>query len=179
MVIRAKNYNNRYITENLGALLKKKRIQMGYSLGDMEEMTQFPKSTILNIEKGLCTNIHYYLAYSQSVELPILPFEIELKPLFQLSPERKSRLFLTLKIKELLNSYAYFDIQRSVNDVLDELKKEFEIEPSKVMSTNVSRILLNLIEDGELMLAEKKGRKNLYIKGKENRAKIPTQRLCF
>jgi transcriptional regulator with XRE-family HTH domain len=167
MVERAKKYNNKNITENLGAILKKKRIEMGYSLGDMEEMTQFPKSTILNIEKGISTNIHYYLAYGQAVELSILPFEIELKPMFELSPERKSRLFLTVKIRELLKGKGFFDVKRSVTDVLVELKTEFKIEPAKELSTNISRLLLNLVEDGVLVLAEKKGRNNLYLRGKE------------
>lgn len=140
---------------------------MGYSLGDMEAMTQFPKSTILNIEKGISTNIHYYVAYGQAVELSILPFEVKLKPLFELSPERKERLFLTRKIKDLLEEKKFFETKRSVNEVMTKLKAEFNIDPTKVLSTNVSRILLNLIEDGILVLAEKKGRNNLYLNEKQ------------
>lgn len=164
MVKRAKNYFNKNVTEQLGAILKDRRIEKSYSLGDMEEMTQFPKSTILNIEKGISTNINYYVAYAQAVEISILPIDLELKPIFELSPERKSRLFLTIKIKELLNDRLFFEKKRSVSEVLSELKQVYKIESSKALSTNVSRILLNFIDDGLLILSEKKGRNNLYIK---------------
>src|SRR5260221_5561638 len=158
MVKRAKNYFNKDVTEKLGAILKNKRIEMSYSLGDMEEMTQFPKSTILNIEKGVSTNINYYVAYGQAVELSILPIELKLKSILELTPARKNRLFLTIKIKELLNDSRFFEKKRSVSEVLQELKEVYKIEISKALSTNVSRVLLNLIDDGLLTLAEKKGR---------------------
>ncbi|SFT05157.1 helix-turn-helix domain-containing protein [Mucilaginibacter polytrichastri] len=164
MIKRAKNYSNKHVTESLGVLLKNTRITLGYSLGDLSEMTQFPKSTIINLENGLSTNIHYYVAYAQAVEFPILPIDLVFKPIFELSPERKERLFLTHKINELVKDQLYFQSKRSVGEIIIELRKIYKIETSRILSTNVSRVLLNLVEDGILELAEKKGRNNLYVK---------------
>jgi transcriptional regulator with XRE-family HTH domain len=164
MVKRAKIYINKDVTEKLGALLRKNRIEKSYSLDDLAHMTQFPKSTILNIEKGNSTNINYYVAYGQAVGCSLLRVEVELKPLYELSPDRKNRQFLTVKIKDLLKETAFFDIKRSVREVLQELKTVYKIDTTKTHSTNVSTIMLNLIEEGAVLLAEKKGRNNLYIK---------------
>lgn len=162
MVARAKKYVNQDVSERLGNLLRSKRKELNYSLDDMVQMTQFPKSTILKIEKGIANNLHYYVAYAQAVALSILPVEMPLKPIFELSPERKKRLFLTAKIKELLQREDFFSTHRSVSEVLGELRSIYHIEPSKSHSTSVSQILLNLIEDGLLDLAGKQGRNNLY-----------------
>jgi len=160
---RAQVYFNRAITESLGTVLRDNRLHKGYSLGDIADMTGFPKSTIIKIEKGEASNIHYYVAYGQSVKISILdPFiKFELKPRFELSPAKLKRTRLTLKIRELYFS-GLFTQSTTVKETIAELRTKYKLEDTGSLSVNVSRVLLNLVEDGLLKKAIVNGKKNAY-----------------
>ncbi|GAA4326173.1 hypothetical protein GCM10023149_28830 [Mucilaginibacter gynuensis] len=165
MTKRAELYSDNITLKNLGVVLKEQRMEKGFSLDDMVQMTGFPKSTILNIEKGSATNISYYIAYGQAVDFSILvsDIKIKLKSRYELSPDRKSRKFLTLKIRSLYKE-DFFSEKKAVHQVIEKLISLHKFENSKELSSSVSGILRNFVEDDLLELVEKKGRNNIYIK---------------
>jgi transcriptional regulator with XRE-family HTH domain len=150
----------------VGAKLKSKRQSLGYSLGDMSDMTGFSKSTLLNLENGVATNIDYYITSAQALQLPLtelFDILIELKPRFELSADKKNRIFLSRKIRKLIAEDNFFTTSQSVETVIKRLEEKKWIVRSKESSTNTSRILLNLVDEGLLIVVEKQGRNNLYI----------------
>ena len=160
---KAKIHTNTDITSNLGKLLKEKRISEGLSLGDIMSMTLFSRSTIIRIEQGLVTNIHYYIAVGQALKISVLNDSVkyELTPLYELSEERKKRQFLTVKVRKL-SIDGFFSTAKSVTNVIDKLVAINNYKKTKELSTNVSRVLLNLVEDN-LLIKSKNGRNNLYL----------------
>ena len=153
--------------EMIGNSLKEKRISMGYSIADAAELTDFSKSTIINIEKGIATNLDYYIAYAQALNFKLdklFDIEVEYKPRFELPENKKNRIFLSRKIKILFNEEDFFSNDVSVNDIITRLEEKKEVKRSKKLSTDVSRILLNWVEDGTIYIVEKKGRNNIYSK---------------
>jgi transcriptional regulator with XRE-family HTH domain len=163
MTNKAKIYSDDTITSNLGILLKNKRISEGLSLNDVVSMTLFSKSTIIKIEKGQITNIHYYIAVGQALRISILndSIKIVLKPLYELSEDRKKRQFLTIKVKKLFME-NFFATPKSTTDVIDKIIELNNYKKTKELSTNISRVLLNLVEDN-LLAKDKKGKNNLYV----------------
>lgn len=133
-------------------------------------MTGFPQSTISSLESGVTTNIDYYITYAQALDYnlsKLFEIQIEYKPRFGLSANKKNRLFLTRKIKELLNKEEFFKDEASVLDVIKRLEEKHEIKNSNKLSTDVSRILLNWVDDGIIKVKEKRGRANIYMKVKK------------
>jgi len=153
--------------EIIGNSLKEKRISMGYSIADVAELTDFSKSTIINMEKGIATNLDYYIAYAQALNFrldQLFDIPVEYKPRFELPENKKNRIFLSRKIKVLFNEEDFFSNNVSVNDIITRLEEKKEVKKSKKLSTDVSRILLNWVEDGTIYIVEKRGRNNIYSK---------------
>lgn len=164
---RAKIYKVEGAKETIGATLKEKRIELGYSLGDAADMTDFSKSTISNLESGTATNLDYYITYAQAIKvhLPILfDIPIEYKPRQELSADKQNRIFLSRKIRVLFYEEDFFRNNVTVNDIISRLVKKVEVGKNDKLSTNVSRVLLNWVEDGLIQLVEKRGRNNVYAK---------------
>lgn len=155
-------------TEAIGHNLKRRRLQLKYSLGDVSDLTGFPISTIDDIEKGVTSDINYYIAYAQAIQYLLseaFDIDIPYQPRFQLSEKKQARIFLTDNIKELLATNDFFRENRSVNDValkLIDLQIIQKIDTS--ISTRISGVLLTLVEEDILIVAGKKGRNNLYKK---------------
>lgn len=165
MAKREKLYSDTNVLAKLGELLRLQRIKCGFSLDDLAQMTDFSKSTIINLEKGISSNIHYYIAFGQAVNVSILNPEIsiDLKPRYELSPDRRNKSLLTLRIKDLLEKEYFFSNKKTVADIIERLTELYDLKYSKEVSSGVSRVLLNLTNDGLIKVAGKKGRNNLYI----------------
>ena len=91
------------------------------------------------------------------MELFNVPFEIS--PRHKLPPNKGNRVFLTSRIKTLVQS-DFFKTPKLVKDVVRFLSEESNI---KIDSTKISVILKRQFEDGKLKYI-KQGRKNLYSK---------------
>ncbi|RZJ89771.1 MAG: hypothetical protein EOO20_10050 [Chryseobacterium sp.] len=166
MAKRAKIYQTEDVKQNIGLKLKKERLLLGYSFGDIADMTDFSKSTIINLEKGIATNLDYYVGYAKAINLKLAKLfdvPVEYKPKYELSQDKKNRVFLSRKIRKLIIESNLFKDKTTVDDVIIQLSENDMIQRKK-LSTDISRILLNWVEDGTLIVAEKKGRKNVYIK---------------
>jgi len=166
MAKRTKIYQADDVKQNIGMKLKEQRLLVGYSIGDIADMTDFSKSTVINLEKGIATNIDYYIGYAKAINLKLqklFDIPIEYKPKFELSEDKKNRIFLSKRIKKLIIEHNLFQNKIGVDDVITILI-ENDLTRSKKLSTYVSRILLNWVEDGTLVVVEKKGRKNVYMK---------------
>src|SRR5699024_3632381 len=92
----------------LGERLKEKRISLNLTRSDISLMTTIAENTINNIEKGMTTNIDYYVEYAKSVQYPLetlSDFKIKLIPINKLPKERQLTSSLTSKIREhIVNS---------------------------------------------------------------------------
>lgn len=157
-----------HATEAIGLKLKNKRIEQGYSLSDIVEMTGFAQSSVIDLENGSASNIHYYLEYAKTLEYNLSDlFQIDIGrgSLYKLSSKKQERAFLTRNTRKLYYDLSFFSKKRSVKDVIEGLK---EIDALKVydddISSKVSSVLFNMVEEGLLIVTEKSGRNNLYRK---------------
>lgn len=101
----AKIYQTDDVKQNIGFKLKKERLSLGYSFGDIADMTDFSKSTIVNLEKGIATNLDYYIGYAKAIDFKLsklFDVSIEYKPKYELSEDKKNRVFLSRRIRKLI-----------------------------------------------------------------------------
>lgn len=164
---RGKIYEADGLKADVGAKLKAKRLILEYSLGDISDMTDFSKSTVINLEKGIATNLDYYVGYAKAIDFKLqdlFNIEVVYKPKFELSEDKKNRIYLSKKIRTLFKERDFFKNKVTVDDIITYFEKEKELTRSAKISTDISRILLNWVEDGVLIIVEKRGRNNVYRK---------------
>jgi len=149
----------------LGLKLKEFRLEKGFSVKDIIDMTSISKSSILKIEKGEAKNIDNYVEYAKAVEYPLetlVDFKIKLEPLNQLSTERKETTKLTAKIRKHIVNTAFLVDGKTIAEIRDELIRIKQID-IKIKSADIAGVMRNLADD-DVIKKEKLGKKNLYIK---------------
>ncbi|RAV27720.1 hypothetical protein DN748_17005 [Sinomicrobium soli] len=117
-------------------------------------MTGFSDNTVRNVEAGKDTTVSYLVEVCIAVGLhpkDLFDMELEMKPRFELSPERKNKKKLTLRIREYIRE-GYFDTSRSAKDVVLKLEEDGIRTSSAVLSNILPRWLKTT----------KKGRRNSY-----------------
>ena len=162
---KAKIYRAEGVKEKIGEKLKEKRLLLGYSLGDISDMTDFSKSAVINLEKGIATNLDYYISYAKAIDLKLPKlFDVPIlyKPKYELSEDKKSRIFLSKKIRMLYTEQDFFKKNVTVSDIIVHFEEHKQLVHTKKISTDISRILLNWVEDGILFIVEKRGNVNVY-----------------
>ena len=161
-IIRSPEYR-----EEFGAKLKAKRLELGYSLSDMYDMSDIPINTCLSIEKGKTTNIDYYVEYAKTLEyeLPALfDINVVLGPKNQLSEEKRARVFLARKIRVLMVEEQFFKEETAVKQVKDRLIEKGEVVDSRTLSAEISGVLLSWCKREENILIKQKidNKNNVY-----------------
>ncbi|OXB10189.1 hypothetical protein B0A81_04040 [Flavobacterium plurextorum] len=147
----------------LGLKLKEFRLEKGFSVKDIIDMTNISKSSILKIEKGEAKNIDNYVEYAKAVEYPLetlVDFKIKLEPLNQLSTERQEATKLTAKIRKHIVNTAFLINGKKIAEIRDELIRINQID-IKVKSADIAGVMRNLADD-DVIKKEKLGNKNLY-----------------
>jgi len=156
------------VTQAIGAKLKSKRILLKYSLSDVAELVGVSISTINDIESGITVNIHYYIAYAQTLTFPLSDLfnvEIHYLPRFDLNSKKQARIFLTDNIKRLYSDLDFFSEPRLVNDVVLKMKEMNLIKDvSPALRSKISGVLSSLVENKILVISETIGRKKKYFK---------------
>ncbi len=153
--------------KRIGEKLKAMRIDLEFSINDIAYMTTITDNTVLNIEKGITTNIDYYVEYSKAVGYPLeslVDFGIKLLPRRELPIVRKERSNLTSKVRKLVIEKEFSSSPKTVSEIKDELLRLEHIDFKTVSSTDIAGVLRNLVREKLLMIAGKDGRKNLYVK---------------
>lgn len=153
--------------QRLGEKLKFKRINLEFSINDIAYMTTITDNTVLNIEKGLTTNIDYYVEYAKAVGYPLetlYDFKIELVPGRTLPPERQEKVKLTSKVRKSIIETKFLKSGKTVSEIKNELVRLKLIDAKKITSTEISGVLRNLIQDELIKVASKDGRRNVYVK---------------
>lgn len=167
---RAKIYEADGVKQIIGEKLKDRRLSLEYSLSDISDMTDFSKSTIINLEKGIATNLDYYIGYAKAIDLKLIKlFDLPIlyKPKYELSADKKNRIFLSKKMRQLYSTEDFFRNNVTVDDVILHFEKSKELTRTSKLSIDISRILLNWVEDGVLCVVEKRGRINVYRKAEK------------
>ncbi len=157
-----RKYFDETTARQIGERLRMYRKDRGYSLEDISAMTGFSVNTISSIENGGDTYLSYFIAICQTLGLApeeLFKIELELKPRFELPPDRRSRALTTLRVNQLFNS-GFFETPKLVVSVLEEFALSYGVQPE---SSEVSTALKKLANDGRLQYT-KSGRQNLYVK---------------
>ncbi|WP_028298190.1 helix-turn-helix domain-containing protein [Olivibacter sitiensis] len=156
-------------TEELGKRLQERREELQLSTNDVESMTGFSKSTIIDMEQVKSTDINYYLEYAKTLDYPLpdlFNISIGIGPLFPLPPERQDRLQLTKSIRELHLEEDFFRTEKGTSKVIERLEEKGLIsKKDDDLSSKVSSVLLGMVGNS-LEVSTKKGRNNMYIKSK-------------
>ncbi|QQM25357.1 RodZ family helix-turn-helix domain-containing protein [Elizabethkingia sp. M8] len=164
---RKERLNSPEYREQIGERLKQKRIELDFSISDIAYMTTIPDNTILTIEKGITTNIDYYVEYAKAVQYPmetLTDFNIELIPINILPFERKEKVNLTSKIRKLIIQSDFLKSGKTVIEIKDELIDKQLVDNDKTTSTEIAGVMRNFVNDGFVKIEKKYGRKNVYIK---------------
>lgn len=149
----------------IGLKLRKKRITLNYSVGDIAFMMDIPERTVISMEGGEVTNIDYYVEYAKAVRYPmetLRSLNIPLEPLRPLPQERKDKIRLTHLIRERIVKGGFLKERRSVEDIRNELIALKLIPKDNSYSKKIAGIMRNLVDDQSVTVVEKSGRKNLY-----------------
>lgn len=157
--------------EYIGQRLRNKRQELGYSLSDIYDMSGIPPNTTLNTEKGITTNIDYYVEYAKTVKYQLDDLNtagIEAVPSEELSKEKRERTFLTLKIRKSIIEPDFLGEGKTTEQIIEELIKLKLLTTDQVSSTEVAGVMQNFIKDETVKVVGKTGNKNIYsLKQKE------------
>jgi transcriptional regulator with XRE-family HTH domain len=156
-------YRDNNFIKKAGIKIREVRDKNKFSLDDVAAMTGFTVATLGEIERGeVNTDISHIAAIGQALgvhPMHLINVELQLKPRFELPPNRENRLNTTSRVKELVNT-DYFDKPRTVKDILFFIKQEKKVE---LGSSPVSGVLKSLVEE-KLLKFKKSGRTHLYYK---------------
>jgi len=153
--------------EKIGKKLKQNRIELDLSINDIAFMTDMRDNTVISIEKGITTNIDYYVEYAKAVQYPLETlndFKIKMVPLKTLPDDRKAKANLTGKIRKWIVQSSFLETGKTVSEIKAELVKLKLIEGTKVSSTEIAGVMRNFVVDDTIRVERKVGRKNIYIK---------------
>lgn len=151
--------------EKLGKSLLNKRIELNYTRKDISILTTITENTINSIEKGITTNIDYYVEYAKAVQYPLetlLDFKIPLKPLNELPKDRIESLKLTSKIREHIVNTNFLNKGKTVAEIKEELVR-LKLVPKEITSVAIAGVMRNLKNDELVSSEETTGRKAIYI----------------
>ena len=156
-------YRDNNFIKKAGLKIRQVRDQKKLSLDDVAAMTGFTIANLGEIERGeVNTDISHIAAIGQALgvhPMHLINVELELKPRFELPPNRENRLNTTSIVKELAKT-DYFNQPRTVKEAIVFIKNEKKVE---LGSSPVSGVLKSLVEEG-LLKFKKSGRTHLYYK---------------
>ncbi|TDS56526.1 RodZ family helix-turn-helix domain-containing protein [Myroides indicus] len=147
----------------LGKRLREERLKLKLSVSDIVYMTTISDNTINSIEKGITTNIDYYVEYAKAVKYPLQTlkdFGIALKPFRELIHNEK--VSLTSKIREQVLKTNFLNENKTVAELREYLLK-LKLIDKDITSTDIAGVMRSLLKEG-IVTATKQGRKNLYLK---------------
>ncbi|MGV3686077.1 MAG: helix-turn-helix domain-containing protein [Daejeonella sp.] len=159
-----RKYFDEASARQIGERIRAFRKDRGYSLEDISAMTGFSVNTISSIENGGDTYLSYCIAICRAIGVEpaeLFKIELDLKPRFELPPDRRSRALTTHRVNQLFES-GFFETPKLVVSVLEEFESTYGIQPE---SSEVSTALKKLSSEGRLQYT-KVGRRNLYVKKK-------------
>ncbi|MDM8176593.1 hypothetical protein QT327_19980 [Olivibacter sp. 47] len=149
----------------VGKKLREKRQDKGYSLSDIKDMTTIAPKTTLEMEKGLTTNIDYYVEYAKAVGYDLAPLTttgIELIPLRELPPKKQERAFLTRKVRQHIIQSGFLSEGKTAQQIRTHLISINVIDGEKITTTDVSGVMRNFVLDETLEVVLKSAGKNIY-----------------
>lgn len=150
----------------IGKQLRQLRIEEGYTLNDVYDMTDIPINTLVGIEKGEVTNIDYYVEYAKAVKYPLATLrqaQIKMQPVKKLPKEQLNRIRLTKNIREQIILTGKLQVGKSSQQILTELENLKVIPENTVTTTEIAGVMRNLIADDVVIVDSKNGNKNNYV----------------
>lgn len=144
------------IRKSLGLYLRKTRLAENYSLDDIQFMSELKKTIIWRVEEGIAYDIDQYIEYASVLGKTFhtlfkeAMISYSVGPRLALSPERMARIGLTAKIKELIAEEHLFTKETTVEDISALLTQKKKIEKTKKLSSSISTVLTNWVDDGIL-----------------------------
>lgn len=150
----------------IGKQLRQLRIEEGYTLNDVYDMTNIPINTLVGIEKGEVTNIDYYVEYAKAVKYPLATLrqaKIKMQPVKKLPKEQLNRIRLTKNIREQIILTGKLQVGKSSQQILTELENLKVIPENTVTTTEIAGVMRNLIADDVVIVDSKNGNKNNYV----------------
>lgn len=154
----------------IGKNLKEQRINEGYTLNDIREMSGIPLNTLVGLEKGEVTNIDYYVEYAKAVKYPLATLrqaKIKMQPLKKLSKESLQRINLTKEVRDNIIKKGFLSKGKSSQQIIDELERLKVVPKDSVATTDIAGIMRNMIADDTVKVDSKAGNKNTYILNKQ------------
>lgn len=151
--------------KTIGKSLREKRQENGYSLSDIKDMTNIAPKTTLEMEKGLTTNIDYYVEYAKAVGYDLATLTsvgITLVPLSELPTKKQERVFLTRKVRQYIIQSGFLSEGKTAQEIRTRLIDIGEIDGKKTDTTGIAGVMRNFVLDETLEVVSKSEGKNTY-----------------
>lgn len=155
------------IRKSIGLYLRKCRLSENYSLDDIAFISELTKSVVWRVEEGLSYDMDQYIEYASVLGKTFhsifkeAPISYSVGPRLALSPERLARIGLTYKIKELVSERGLFTQETTVENISTLLIETKNIEKTNKLSSSISTVLTNWVNDG-ILTSRKAGKINHY-----------------
>lgn len=153
----------------IGENLRQYRINEGYTLKDVNIMTDIQITTLVDLEKGEVTNIDYYVEYAKAVKYPLATLrqaKIKMQPKNTLSKESQERIKLTREIRKHIINTGFLSEEKTSKDIQEELERLKAIPKGSVETKEIAGVMRNMIADDVIKKGSKVGNKNRYILNK-------------
>lgn len=150
----------------IGKEIREYRLNEGYTLADVHEMTTIPLNTLVGLENGKVTNIDYYVEYAKAVKYPLATLrqaKIKMQPAQKLPKEWLQRIKLTREVREHIIIKDFLSKGKSSQQIIDELERLEVIPKNSVTTTEIAGVMRNMIADEIVKIESKSGNKNTYI----------------
>lgn len=150
----------------IGKNLKEQRIKEGYTLSDISEMTEIPINTLLGLEKGVVTNIDYYVEYAKAVKYQLSTLKeakIDLLPAKELPVDKLMRIQLTKLVRLNIIGSGFLATAHSSQEIIEELERLEKIPKNSVSTSELAGVMRNLVSEKIVEVEKKSGNKNSYI----------------
>ncbi|MFU1856608.1 helix-turn-helix domain-containing protein [Sphingobacterium sp. NGMCC 1.201703] len=150
----------------IGKNLREQRINEGYTLNDVQEMTEIPINTLVGIEKGQVTNIDYYVEYGKAVKYPLATLtqaEIKMQSAKELPKERLKAIKLTKEIRVNIILTGFLSVGKGSQQIKEELERLKVIPKDTITTSEIAGVMRNLKADDIVKIESRSGNKNTYI----------------
>lgn len=153
-------YKKEKVLKALGEKVQSERKEQDLEIEDIVEMTGFNYNTIRKLEAGSESTLSYFIEICLALKMHpkyMLDIPIEITSRYPLSPTRKEKTRLTLRISRYIEN-NFFAKQRSASEVVKELVQDYGIKTS----TSAASVILHRFEKEGQLESFRIGGKNYY-----------------
>ena len=156
-----KKFQNNKETRKIGERIRTLRLDAGFSISDIADMTGFSSSLVSKVENGAETSTSHLIEIAKAIGVhpsELFNVPIIVKPRYKLTKKKETKGLITYNLNKLCDETDYFKTPRFVRDIVHYFEEEFGIKTNSIVIAGITR---RFVKEGRLK-AKKNGRQHLY-----------------